>query len=110
MVTAVDAVTALVATVNVALVAPAATVTLAGVLATAVLLLESVTAAPPDGAAAVKVTVPVEEFPPVTLVGFQVSEGRATGAGAEADDASKSRTAGLGSVCEIATNFDGETI
>jgi len=76
MVTEVDAVTALVATVNVALVAPAATVTLAGVLATVVLLLESVTVAPPDGAAAVKVTVPVDEFPPVTLVGFRVSEER----------------------------------
>src|SRR6266550_3412104 len=109
MVTAVEAVTALVATVKVALVAPAATVTLAGVLATVVLLLERVTAAPPDGAAALKVTVPVDEFPPVTLVGFRVSEERETVAGAAAD-ASKSRTAGLGSVCEIATNFDGETI
>ena len=61
---------------KIALVAPAATVTLAGVLATVVLLLESVTAAPPDGAAAVNVTVPVDEFPPVTLVGFRVSEER----------------------------------
>ena len=43
MVTAVDAVTALVLTVNVALVAPAATVTLEGTLAAAVLLLESAT-------------------------------------------------------------------
>src|SRR5258707_705487 len=109
MVTEVDAVTALVATVKVALVAPAATVTLDGVLATVVLLLESATVAPPDGAAAVNVTVPVEEFPPVTLVGLRVSEERETVAGAEAD-ASNSRTAGLGSVCEIATNFDGETI
>jgi len=40
---------------DVAVVAPAATVTLDGVLATVVLLLESVTAAPPDGAAALKV-------------------------------------------------------
>ena len=74
--------TTLVATVNVALVAPAATVTLAGVLATVVLLLESVTVAPPDGAAAVKVTVPVDEFPPVTLVGFSVSEERVGRGGA----------------------------
>ncbi len=43
MVTAVDAVTALVLTVKVALAAPAATVTLDGTLAAAVLLLESVT-------------------------------------------------------------------
>jgi len=75
-------VTALVATVKVALVAPAATVTLAGVLATAVLLLESVTVAPPDGAAALKVTVPVDEFPPVTLAGFKVSEERVGRGGA----------------------------
>src|SRR5258706_429353 len=109
MVTAVDAVTALVATVKVALVAPAAIVTLAGVLATVVLLLESVTVAPPDGAAALKVTVPVDEFPPVTLVGFRVSEERETVAVAAADTAN-ARTAGLGSVCEIATNFDAEII
>jgi len=43
MVTVVDAATALELTMNVALVAPAATVTLEGTLATAVLLLERVT-------------------------------------------------------------------
>lgn len=43
-------------------------------MATDVLLLESVTLAPPDGAAPVRVTVPVELFPPLTLVGFRVSE------------------------------------
>ena len=85
-----EAVTALVATVKVALVAPAATVTLAGVLATVVLLLERVTAAPPDGAAALKVTVPVDEFPPVTLVGFRLSEervGRGGGTGVTVSEA-----------------------
>jgi len=62
MVTAVEAVTALVLTVNVALVAPATTVTLEGTRA-APLLLESATVAPPAGAAPLNVTVPVEEFP-----------------------------------------------
>ena len=81
MVTVVEAATALVLTVNVALVAPAATVTLGGVLATVVLLLESATVAPPAGAAPLSVTVPVEEFPPVTLVGFSESDERVGGGG-----------------------------
>ena len=105
MVTAVDSATALVLTVNVALVAPAATVTLDGTVAAVVLLLKSVTTAPPDGAAPVSVTVPVEGFPPVTLVGFGETEERETGAAAE--DGSKSKTAGLGSLSETATNFEG---
>ncbi len=76
MVTGVDAVTALVLTVNVALLAPAAIVTLAGTLA-APLLLESSTCAPPVSAGPLSVTVPVEDCPPpVTLVGFSVSEER----------------------------------
>ncbi len=74
MVTAVEVVTVLVLTVKVAVVAPAATVTLAGTVATAVLLLESVTTAPPEGAAPLSVTVPCEELPPVTLLGFSASE------------------------------------
>ena|SRR6184192_848561 len=84
MVTAVDAATALVLIVNVALVAPAATVTLEGTVAAAVLLLESATCAPPAGAAPLNVTVPVEDcVPPITLVGLSVSE-ESVGAGGAA--------------------------
>jgi hypothetical protein len=81
MVTGVDVVTALVLTVNVALLAPAVTVTVEGTLA-APLLLRSCICAPPAGAGPLSVTVPVEGDPPVTLVGFSVSEervGRARG-------------------------------
>src|SRR2546427_1079760 len=48
--------------VKAALVAPAGTVTLAGTVATVASLLESVTTAPPAGAAALRVTVPIEEL------------------------------------------------
>jgi hypothetical protein len=108
MITVVDAATALVLTVNVALVAPAATVTLDGTLAAAVLLLNSVTSAPPDGAGPLSVTVPAEEFPPVTLVGFSESEERERDAGT--GESSKSQIAGLGSFSGTATNFEGEII
>jgi hypothetical protein len=71
-------------TVKVALVAPAGTVTLEGALAAPVLLLESLTCAPPAGAGPLKVTVPVEDCPPpMTLVGLRVKEYReGTGGGA----------------------------
>ena len=79
-----DAVTALVLTVNVALVAPAATVTLEGTLAAPVLLLERATCAPPVGAGPLSVTVPVEDcIPPRALVGFSVNE-ESVGAGGAA--------------------------
>src|SRR5919198_1908199 len=68
----VEADTGEVLTVNVAVVFPAATVTLAGTVATA-LSLESVTTVPPVGAAAASVTVPVEVLPPTTAVGLSAS-------------------------------------
>ena len=63
---------------NVAAVAPAATVTFAGTCAADVLLLVSVTVAPPLGATPLNVTVPVDELPPVTLVGLIVTEDKDT--------------------------------
>ena len=81
MMTAVEAVTEAVVTVKLALVAPTGTVTLAATIATALLLLESVTTAPPDGAALVRVTVPCDVPPPVTLVGLSVNVLRLAGGG-----------------------------
>ena len=66
--------TGMLVTVNVAVFALAATVTLAGTVATAVLLLVSATTRPPDGAEAFSVTVPVDEVPPVTVLGLKLTE------------------------------------
>jgi hypothetical protein len=82
IVTAVLVVTADVVAANVALVDPAAIITLVGTLATAVLLLESATTAPPIGAAAVNVAVPVEPFPPTTLEGLAATDDKVAAAGA----------------------------
>lgn len=74
IVTAVLDPTADVVAVKVAVVAPAATVTLAGTVTAAVLLLDTDTTAPPAGAADVNVTVPVDPVPPVTLDGFTATD------------------------------------
>ena len=60
--------------VKLAWVCPGVTGTLAGTFALLTLLLESVTAAPPAGAAPVSVTVPTEEKPQVPLEGDMTSE------------------------------------
>jgi hypothetical protein len=71
-------VTALVATEEVAAeVPPAGTVTVAGTVTTAVLLLVSDTTAPPVGAGAVSVTVAEAVAPPTTVAGLTVTELRA---------------------------------
>ena len=69
MVAEVTVPTAALSTGKVAVVAPSATVTLAGTVA-ASLSLDNVTTAPPIGAGLFRVTVPVEDSPPTTLAGF----------------------------------------
>ncbi len=81
--------TRLVVIVKVASVAPAGTVTLEGTTAAAALLLASVTATPPEGAAPVRVTFPVAFRRPRTAVGVTVSEASATAAGVETEGASE---------------------
>src|SRR5256885_16411454 len=95
MVTGVDVVTALVVTVNVALLAPAATVTLAGTVAVDVLLLR-VTAAPPVGAGPLSVTVPVEGDPPVTLSAIGPNPASVAGGGGAAGGEAGVRSGGRG--------------
>src|SRR5207249_750554 len=73
MVTAVEAVTVLVATENVADAALAGTVTLGGTVA-AVLLLARKMVAPTAGAAALSMTVPVQAVPATTLAGLSATD------------------------------------
>lgn len=73
IVTLVFAETGLVVTVNVAVVAFAATVTVAGTCPAEVLLLDRLTTAPLAGAGPFRVTVPVEEVPPITVLGLNVT-------------------------------------
>jgi hypothetical protein len=82
IVAVVDAVTAVVVMVNVAVELPAATVTvpMTGTVAEAELL-DRETTMPPAGAAPLKVTVPVEDVPPVTLVGFTDTPDKVTAGG-----------------------------
>jgi hypothetical protein len=72
--TSVSRETRLVVTLKLADIAPAGTMIVAGTVATFVLLLVRLITAPPEGAGALNVTVPVEVKPPLTLVGLRVSE------------------------------------
>lgn len=65
---------ALVETVNVAVLDPAGTVTLASTVAAVVLLEDKVTLVPPAGAAAFRTTVAVDELPRFTVVGLSVND------------------------------------
>jgi len=57
-------------------------------------LLESATCAPPAGAGPLKVTVPVEDCkPPITLVGFNVSEATVGGGGVTVSEAERVKPA-----------------
>ena len=71
-VTDVEVLTVVVDATKLELVWPPGTVTLVGT-DTAGFELARLTVVPPDGAAAVSVTVPAEEFPPVTLGGVRVN-------------------------------------
>src|SRR2546425_80312 len=106
----VEAVTDVVVMEKVALVAPAATVTLAGTVATAVLALLRPTTSPPAGAPAVNVPVPCDELTPTTVVGVTLTEdelfvggrvrppacGGTSGAAPEGQAGRRSRAAELG--------------
>jgi hypothetical protein len=74
IVTDVEVPTGKVVTVKVFEVCPAGTVTFEGTAAAPVFELVRPTTAPPEGAALVRVTVPVEEVPPRTLVGETESD------------------------------------
>jgi len=72
-------------TVNVALEAPAATVTLAGTLAATALPLVKVTTTPPSPAGPLRVTVPVLVAPSTTVAGSRLSAARVGPAGGDGD-------------------------
>jgi len=81
MVTVVLLAEALVEMANVAVALPAGTRTLGGAVATVLFELESAIVSPPEGAAALSLTVPVAGDPAVTVVGLTVNDESATGGG-----------------------------
>jgi hypothetical protein len=79
IVTTVRTTVGLVIAVNFADVAPAATVTLLGIVTSAPLLLNRRTNTPPAGAGPFSTTVPVDGLPPLTVAGDKVNETREGG-------------------------------
>jgi len=95
--------------VKVAELAFAGTVTLAGTVAAAVLLLPSVTTVPPEGAEPFSVTVPVEfALPPTTVVGFSVKEVNPVAAGftVSVAEAEPLYVAVMTAVADVVTAFE----
>ena len=80
---------AIVATWKAAVAEPAGTLTLGGTVATELLLLDRENVTPPLGAALLSVICPVEDLPPLTLVGLRASEncGVLTGCGMTVNEA-----------------------
>src|SRR5919109_4709878 len=103
MVTAVAAPTAFVETVKFASVCPSATITLGGTVATAVLLLASVTTAPPGGAGAPSPTDPVEAVPPITRLGLTRTPARAGATTSVVDLVASSKVAETPTAVEFVT-------
>lgn len=66
-------VTVLLVAMKLAVVEPPSTMTLDGTVAMFVLLLRRVTEIPFDGAGPFRITVPVDRFPPLTVVGLSAS-------------------------------------
>ena len=58
---------------------PAAIVTLLGTVTSAVLLLDRLTTTPPVGAGPLSTTVPLDELPPLTVLGDKVTADNAGG-------------------------------
>lgn len=100
--------TGLVATVKLTRSEAAGTVTLAGMVATAVSELCSVTTAPPEGADPSRTTVPVDRFPPVTSSGSRKKELTRVAAGV-ARTVNCLVTVVAPSLAEIVTTVSAET-
>ena len=86
MVTTIFANVGFVCAVNCTDLEPAGTVTLVGTVTRAVLLLERRTTTPPAGAGPLSMTVPLDELPPLTVLGDRVNEDKAGGFTVSADD------------------------